>query len=179
MTELNNRMKENLAEASRKTYEGSCTMLILWMLQHYPNLIPAEYKEESKEHSADEETFVKSTIFRNLKFHPIIFSEFTGRHSIEWLSTLKRPNGDWFTYSAYTNHRAGLYRMHVNYDVDVSEGMKLSIDEFFRALPKQKYESNTKSKARKNNASPSMSSKKRKSVHFSSCCPHKFYSKEA
>ena len=165
------RLKENLSEASTKTYEGSCAALTLWLLQNKPQLLPEAYQEKIRQHTSDKEAFIKSTIFRNLKFPPIKFDEFSGHDFVAWLSTLKRGNGEWWTHSLYTNHRSGLYHLHMNYEVEVTEGFRLIVDDFFRILPKQKYDEAIIMKKRKSNdysnsshkISPTLLQKKRKS----------------
>jgi len=134
------KLKENLSEASTKTYEGSCMALILWLLENKIHLIPNTFEEEVRRHASDKEAFIKSTIFRNLKVPPIRFDKFTGHDFVAWLSTLKRQNGEWWTYSAYTNHRSGLYHLHMNYEAEVTEGFRQTVDDFFRLLPMQKHD---------------------------------------
>jgi len=99
-----------------------------------------DYQEEIRRHACDKEAFIKSTIFRNLKIQPIKFDEFTGHDFVAWLSSLKRENGEWWTYSLHRNHRSGLYHLHMNYEVEVKKGFRLTVDDFFRILPKQKYD---------------------------------------
>ena len=145
------RLKEKLSESSTKTYEASCTALILWLIEHKNHLIPNMYQEEVRRHASDKDAFIKSTVFQNLKFPPIKFDVFTGHDFVAWLSTLKRESGEWWTYSAYRNHRSGLYHLHMNYDVEVTEGFRLTVDEFFRILPKRKYDVSLKMKQQKSN----------------------------
>merc|ERR1711862_495469 len=84
--------------------------------------------------------FIKSTIFRSLEIAPIKFKYFTGHDFVAWLSTQKRPNGEWFTCSAYTNYRSGLYHLFKNYEQELSPAFELTVQMFFDNLPKDKYE---------------------------------------
>ena len=78
-------------------------------------------------------------MFRNLKVPAIKFDEFSRHDFVTWLSTLKCENGKWWTYSSHTNHRSGLCHLHMNYEVEVTEGFRLIVNDFFRILSKQKH----------------------------------------
>ena len=151
---------KDLSDASTKIYENANLMLITWLLENKPHLITKEYKKEVEKHAADEEKYIKQTIFRNLKVPPLVFSEFTGHDFTEWMLSRKNENGKLFGKSCYENYRSALYHLYKNYNQKFSSEMKPIIIDFFHTFKEDEDDTT----ALKRHKTPTRKSKKRKTT---------------
>jgi len=141
------RLKKDLSDASKRTYESCGTALILWLLNNKPDLVTKSYKVELKKHN-DERQFIKSTVFDDKRLPPLEFSKVTGNDIVGWLSSIKRPNGEWFGLSNYSNNRSAAYYLLFNYNADISPSFEESISKFISSIPRKTNNTSTTPKSK-------------------------------
>lgn len=126
---------KNLSKNSTKMYERNCAFLIQWLLDNKPALITDNYKKELRRNQ-NEGKFIENSIFRQNVTPPIVFSDLKGEDIVAWLSSILRPNGDWFGSSVYRNHKNALKHFLYYYGLNISQYEK-QIKEFFAQINNQ------------------------------------------
>ena len=141
------RLKKDLSEASKKTYENCVTTLIFWLLNNKPDLIGSKYKEELQK-QPNKRQYTKTTIFDDKRLPPLKFSKVTGNDIVDWMSLMKRPNGEWFGFSAYSNHRSAVNYLFFNYNAEISPSFEETICKFMSSRTKKNCNTSTTPKSK-------------------------------
>lgn len=65
---------------------------------------------------------------------PILFEDFEVNHFMQFIVSLRKPDGNKLSYSSYNTHRAALYNVFRDYKMSMSESLQSELKNHFRGL---------------------------------------------
>ena len=121
-----------ISSASRKVYLSATTQFLLWLLYNNPTLLHANFVNRVQDDPTAE------TVHKYLQSAPenppILFEDFEVNHFMQFIVSLRKPDGNKLSYSSYNTHRAALFNVFRDYKISMSESLQSELKNHFRGL---------------------------------------------
>jgi hypothetical protein len=121
-----------ISSASRKVYLSATTQFLLWLLYNNPTLLHANFVNRVQDDPTAE------TVHKYLQSAPenppILFEDFEVNHFMQFVVSLRKPDGNKLSYSSYNTHRAAWFNVFRDYKMSMSESLQSELKNHFRGL---------------------------------------------
>ena len=142
VTEIEN-LKENIvAPNSRVSYFNSYSRFILWLINNKPSIIADEiFTNRNNLTIKDVKTFLKN----HKEILPIKFELLNAETFLAFVMNIRKDDGNLVGYSALNCHRAALFNLFRDYNVEFPDALKKELSERFKALKRTRARLNVES----------------------------------
>lgn len=136
LTELNNEVREirdnAVAASSRLIYVNSSAKMLRWMRQHRPELLTQGFMDAVPA-EAPQRLYVEH-LKQAPDTPPIHFNDISAHDFIQWILTLRKPDGTKPGISSYNTHRSALVNLFRSYRVTMSTRLESELTNHFKGL---------------------------------------------
>jgi hypothetical protein len=127
-----------VAPSSRKSYISSMGRYLFWLFRNKPHRLTEQFRAGLAADCPDGPLKARAALFlRSSTTPPIQFAELEASDFLEWIITLRKPNGDTPGTSTYNTHRTALTYIFVYYGAQQGDRFKLEVATHYRGLKRQ------------------------------------------
>ena len=125
-----------IASSSSEVYMGASIQFVLWLFNNHSNLVTNFLRRQLKPLELKErKIFIKQTISTaNADEPPFNFSEITVELFVQFLLTLRKPDGTRHKITTFNRHRSALKNLFVRFRYLESQHFKTEMNIYFRGL---------------------------------------------